>query len=71
MDEFTSDVDLSLPVPDSSCIVICNPANEMVVTIRYDGSVEYGPGFTTDEDACRLFWEAMGRTFKESNERDK
>lgn len=36
------------------------PNNEMVVGIREDGSVEFGPTYTADE-ASRAFWTTMGR----------
>ena len=51
---------------NTSAIVIMNPSGDLVVSVKYDGSVEYGPGFTTKEAATRQFWETMGRTFKES-----
>ena len=31
-----------------------------VFTMQPDGSVKFGPGFTTTEAAARTFWEALG-----------
>ena len=31
----------------------------LVVAVRYDGGVEYGPAYTTDSDAARRFWKAL------------
>ena len=44
------------PPPD--ILDINRPGGELVVRIRADGSVEYGPGYKPDE-AARLFWDAM------------
>lgn len=35
----------------------------MLVTVKLDGSVEYGPGFTTNEETAKLFWEQMGKQY--------
>lgn len=34
---------------------------DLIVAIRPDGSVEFGPGYTTLDEASRRFWEHMGR----------
>lgn len=34
-------------------------ANKLIVTIRPDGSIEYGEGYTPDA-AAKAFWDAMG-----------
>lgn len=59
----------SLKIDESVCradwvnaITIYNKSNELVVALKYDGSVEYGPGFTTNEAAGRVLWEAIGRS---------
>ena len=59
----------SLKIDESVCradwvsaITIHNKSNELVVALKHDGSVEYGPGFTTNEAAGRVLWEAIGRS---------
>jgi hypothetical protein len=44
---------------------ITSSKGKVLVKIRNDGTVEYDPNYTPDE-AARIFWEAMGRKFKES-----
>lgn len=34
---------------------------DLIVAIRPDGSVEFGPGYTTLDEASRRFWEHIGR----------
>ena len=34
---------------------------DLIVAIRRDGSAEFGPGYTTLDEASRRFWEHMGR----------
>jgi hypothetical protein len=38
---------------------ISNSEGKMVVRIRHDGQVEFGPGYTPDE-AAKEFWVALG-----------
>jgi hypothetical protein len=42
-----------------SNIVICMGNAEPLVTIRPDGTIEYGPNYTPDV-AAKAFWDAIG-----------
>lgn len=42
--------------PTSLCI---HASNKIIVTIRPDGTIEYGEGYTPD-DAARALWDAVG-----------
>ena len=41
-----------------SMLQINGSHNEMLVAIKQDGTIEYGPNYTPDE-AARVFWEAI------------
>jgi hypothetical protein len=58
-------VDLSGKVEVLYPLVICDRENAVVVRAKMDGSVEYGLGYTTDQAAARLFWEAMARGYRD------
>ena len=45
---------------------ILDAESRTVVAVKRDGSVQYGPGYTTDQAASRKFWEAVGHAFAKS-----
>lgn len=49
-------------------LVIGTSANRILVRIKPDGRIEYGPDYTPDEAAV-VFWEEMGRRRLEMEER--
>ncbi len=49
--------------PLTYVLCVYNDKQEMIVGIKPDGSVEYGPGYTTTEQSARDFWEILGRTY--------
>ena len=49
--------------PLTYVICIYNDNQELVVAVKPDGSVEFGPGYTTTEQAARDFWQILGRTY--------
>ena len=47
---------------DVLALAVRNTDDQLVVSIGYDGSVTYGPGFTAD-DAAKQFWAALGANY--------
>ena len=45
-------------------LTVFNPPGDMVVTVRYDGSVKFGPGFRVGfgrgRRAAKEFWRQLG-----------
>lgn len=53
-----------LPPAQQNLVVLVNSDQQLVVTLKGDGRVEFGPGFTTNEEAARLFWECVGKWYR-------
>lgn len=49
--------------PASAFVIWSHKSNAPLVTVHFDGRIEYGPHYTPDE-AARIFWEAIGRKGK-------
>lgn len=49
-------------------LVIGTSANRLLVTIKPNGTIEYGPEYHPDE-AAQIFWEAMARRRRDYEER--
>lgn len=47
------------PAPTS--FTFGNSRNEAIITVKRDGTVERGPGFTTTDEASLEFWDAIRR----------
>lgn len=56
------------PVPDTSMITMFSTEHLMVFSIRSDGNVEFGPGFTTSDAASRSFIVEMRPTERSTNQ---
>ena len=56
-----------MPEKDSLHILQIASTYSILVTLRSDGSLEYGPDYTPDE-AAKIFWEAIASAhpYKES-----
>ncbi len=48
--------------PLVNVLTIHGVGHEMLVTLRPDGTLEYGPNYHPDE-AARLFWEAIAYAY--------
>ena len=44
-------------------VALYNEKSEMIFGVKLDGSVEFGPGFTTKDEAAREFWKLLGRHY--------
>lgn len=42
--------------------------NEALFSIHQDGTIEFGPAFTTQDEASKTFWDAIQRYLKVNNE---
>ncbi len=51
------------PKPEDSALDVRNGDQKLVVTIRYDGSVEFGEGYGPNAETAKEFWQILGRAF--------
>lgn len=40
-----------------------NSSNAPLFTIKPDGTIEFGPAFTTQDEASKLFWDSLAKHF--------
>jgi hypothetical protein len=52
-------------------LIVADRANETIFSIGRDGRVTLGPGFTTNDGASRVFFEAMNSFFEFRLNRDR
>jgi hypothetical protein len=65
IDEYVWGIDLGLGTDKTVVYVIqlTNEKSEMIVGVKPDGSIEFGPGFTTVDQASKTFWETLGKAY--------
>lgn len=55
--------EVKIEQPSYYPLVYTDHVNGMLFTVHHDGSIEFGPAFTTNDEAAKQFWQAMGRQY--------